>query len=103
MLEERRIRQDSYSGALRKGMARNANIILDPVRQFSSNGSKRPSQGPKGSFELGDRVYHDIFGEGEVQGVRTVRGKEMVDVRFSTGKVTTFFSENVVLEKLARD
>ncbi|MFA7642259.1 MAG: UvrD-helicase domain-containing protein [Sphaerochaetaceae bacterium] len=103
MLEERRMRQDSYGGALRKGMGRNANIILDPVRQFSSNGSKRPSQGPKGSFELGDRVYHDIFGEGEVQGVRTVRGKEMVDVRFSTGKVTTFFSENVVLEKLARD
>jgi hypothetical protein len=35
--------------------------------------------------------------------VRSGRGKQMSDVHFATGKVSTFFAANAVLEKLARD
>lgn len=103
-LEERRMRGDSYGGAVRRGTGRNANIILDPVKRFPANQSvSRPVQQADGSFSLGDRVYHEAFGEGEVQQVKTIRGKEMVEVRFATGKLSTFFSSTGVLEKLSRD
>lgn len=101
-LDAKRMRNNAYGGAVRKGMGRNANIILDPVRDFSSKEKHVESQGG-GNFSLGDRVYHDSFGEGEVQNVKVIRGKEMVDVRFVTGKITTFFSNSAALEKLARD
>ena len=98
------MRGDAYSTAVRKGTGRNANIILSPVKDFTSNGGQSSSSGDAGgAFSLGDRVYHDAFGEGEVQGIKTIRGKEMVDVRFATGKVSTFFSDRAPLEKLARD
>lgn len=103
-LDAKRMRGDAYSPAVRKGTGRNANIILSPVKDFSSKGVQSNSVGDaSGAFSLGDRVYHDAFGEGEVQGIKTIRGKEMVDVRFATGKVSTFFSDRAPLEKLARD
>lgn len=101
-LEAKRLRNNAYGGAVRKGTGRNANIILDPVRDFSPKARKAEPKGD-GAFSLGDRVYHDAFGEGEVQNVKIIRGKEMVDVRFVTGKITTFFSNSAALEKLASD
>lgn len=51
-------------------------------------------------FVLGDRVYHDAFGEGEVQNIRTAGGRQLVDVLFATGKAATFFSSASALEKV---
>jgi DNA helicase-2/ATP-dependent DNA helicase PcrA len=102
-LEQRRVRASAYGGELRKGMGKHANIILTPVRQFGQDEAKSVASSSEGSYRLGDRVYHDAFGEGEVRGVRSVRGKQMIDVHFATGKVSTFFAANAVLEKLARD
>jgi DNA helicase-2/ATP-dependent DNA helicase PcrA len=103
-LDAKRMRGDAYSPTVRKGAGRNANIILSPVKDFTSRGAGSNSSGnASGAFSLGDRVYHDAFGEGEVQGIKTIRGKEMVDVRFATGKISTFFSDRAPLEKLARD
>ena len=102
-LDERRNRNQAYSGAVRKGTGKHANIIVAPVSTFTKSGGTQPKKGSETSFTLGDRVYHDAFGEGEVQGVRTIRGKEMVDVRFSTGKFATFFTDRAPLEKLARE
>ena len=103
-MDAKRMRGDAYSPAVRKGTGRNANIILSPVKDFTSKGVQSNSAGDaSGAFSLGDRVYHDAFGEGEVQGIKTIRGKEMVDVRFATGKISTFFTDGSPLEKLARD
>jgi DNA helicase-2/ATP-dependent DNA helicase PcrA len=101
-LDERRRRNQAYAGAVRKGTGRNANIIMAPVSTFSQKGEQASQKRGESSFALGDRVYHDAFGEGEVQGIKTVRGKEMVDVRFATGKFATFFTDRAPLEKLAR-
>lgn len=101
-LDAKRMRNNAYGGAVRKGTGRNANIILDPVTAFPQK-KEVESTTESGTFTLGDRVYHDAFGEGEVQNIKTIRGKEMVDVRFATGKITTFFSNSAALEKLARD
>jgi DNA helicase-2/ATP-dependent DNA helicase PcrA len=104
-LDAKRIRNDAYGGAVRRGMGKNANIVLDPVKTFSSTAERTvpKRKSAQNSFSLGDRVYHDSFGEGEVQNIKTLRGKEMVDVRFATGKISTFFSDHAPLEKLARD
>ncbi len=98
-LDTKRRRANSYGGAVRKGVGRNANIILSPVREFS----KPKKQSSNNAFSLGDRVFHDDFGEGEVQNLKNLRGKEMVEVRFATGQITTFFANTAVLEKLAAD
>ncbi len=103
-LDERRAQGSAYSGpAVRRGMGRNANIMLDPVNQFAKPVKQSQANGSSGTFTAGTRVYHDAFGEGEVQRVKMIRGKEMVDVRFATGKFATFFSSSGALEKLASD
>ncbi len=102
-LDERRAKGSAYGGAVRRGTGRNANIILDPVAQFAKPESRADSAEAVASLSVGTRVYHDSFGEGEVQRVKMIRGKEMVDVRFATGKFATFFSSSGALEKLASD
>lgn len=100
-LDVKRQRSDAFGGAVRKGMGRNANIILAPVKQFVQPENERKNS--NASFTLGDRVFHQDFGEGEVQNLKSLRGREMVEVRFASGKRTTFFTDAVQLEKLARD
>ncbi|MDD4219435.1 MAG: UvrD-helicase domain-containing protein [Sphaerochaetaceae bacterium] len=100
-LDVKRQRSDAFGGAVRKGMGRNANIILAPVKQFVQPKNERKNT--NASFTLGDRVFHQDFGEGEVQNLKSLRGREMVEVRFASGKRTTFFTDAVQLEKLARD
>ncbi len=104
-LEAKRRQKITSGGVLQRGTGRNANIILDPVKHFTPKHQETQSSDSRSSntFALGDRVYHDAFGEGEVQNIKTIRGKEMVDVRFATGKISTFFSDRAPLEKLARD
>ena len=102
-LDAKRARGGAYGGAVRRGTGRNANIILDPVTSFRTQEKQTVSFERDRTFSRGDRVYHDAFGEGEVQAVKTIRGKEMIDVRFATGKFSTFFSDRAPLEKLASD
>lgn len=85
-----------YVRPFSKPKIRNANITLTPVKSFAPTKEKRQ----KSTFTLGDRVYHESYGEGEVQKVTLLRGKEIIEVGFSTGHRATFFGENHVLEKL---
>ena len=62
---ERRRQKSSFGPAVRKGVGRHANIILTPVQKFEQKQEKKEL-----AFELGNRVYHDEYGEGEVQKVR---------------------------------
>jgi hypothetical protein len=48
-------------------------------------------------------VFHDSYGEGEVHSVRMLRDRQLVDVRFRTGRTASFFSDVAPLEKLGSD
>jgi len=69
--------------------------ILKTVSSFQRDRQKVTAGG---SFSAGKRVYHDTYGEGEVQKVTMVRGNELVEVRFLSGSSKTFFASSGVLE-----
>ncbi len=92
LLETRRQRS-SLGGGLYKGFNRTAKVEVTPVQSFVK----------ETSYNLGDRVYHHDFGEGEVQKLKEMRGRAMIDVYFTTGRVVTFFTDSALLEKLGKD
>ncbi len=54
-------------------------------------------------FPLGQRVYSDSYGAGEVVQVKDRNGKEIIDVRFDSGRKATFISRYASLEKIGND
>jgi len=54
-------------------------------------------------FPLGQRVYSDSYGEGEVVEVRMSGDREVIEVRFHTGRKATFISKFAQLEKIGSD
>ncbi|MGH0054467.1 MAG: ATP-dependent helicase [Sphaerochaetaceae bacterium] len=51
-------------------------------------------------FPVGQRVYSDSYGEGEVVSLRMSGEREVIEVRFFNGKNTTFISKFAQLEKI---
>jgi DNA helicase-2/ATP-dependent DNA helicase PcrA len=54
-------------------------------------------------FPLGQRVYSDQYGEGEVINLKKSGDREVIDVKFSGGRKATFISKFATLEKIGRD
>jgi DNA helicase-2/ATP-dependent DNA helicase PcrA len=85
-LEDKRQRKESL----------NRSNIIKSVHTFAAKKAQRVQDDKK--FSLGMRVLHESYGEGEVQSINNLRGREMVEVRFDNGKKATFFSSSGVLE-----
>ena len=51
-------------------------------------------------YEVGDRIRSEFYGEGTVTGKRTFGGRELLDVKFDTGRTGTFASDKVAFEKI---
>ena len=102
------------------GPPRNQNIFTVPVKPVSTVPTPHAGISPQtgkleltkpatlkvpssSSFKLGERVFHDSYGEGEVHSVRMLRDRQLVDVRFRTGRTASFFSDVAPLEKLGSD
>lgn len=87
----------SYQGydALGEKRRRNSNL-------YSSAPPKKemPPQVKGRKFSLGERVFHEEYGEGLVQDIRSLREREIVDVVFSSGRRASFFASAPALEKL---
>jgi DNA helicase-2/ATP-dependent DNA helicase PcrA len=71
--------------------------ILNSVRKFV-NAPKEDTTTQSVEYKVGMKVYHDQYGEGFVQHVKTMKGKVMVEVVFNSSKVATFFAFSRVLE-----
>ncbi|NCB02167.1 MAG: ATP-dependent helicase, partial [Spirochaetia bacterium] len=92
-----------YGSLENKRIHHNANIftsspkaaILNSVTKFVNSASH---QEEKKLYTLGMKVFHDQYGEGLIQQIKSMKGKEMIDVRFSSGKNATFFASSQVLE-----
>ena len=51
-------------------------------------------------YGVGDRIRSDFYGEGTVTGKRNFAGREVLDVKFDSGRTGTFASEKVAFEKI---
>ena len=51
-------------------------------------------------YEVGDRIRSEFYGTGTITNKRTFGGREMLDVKFDTGRTGTFASDKVAFEKL---
>lgn len=83
-----------------------SNIISSPVSKRLSTPAdvSVPREERTGSYNLGDRVWHESYGTGEVVQIRNgAGGKEIVDVSFETGKKATFITAFAPLEKIGSD
>ncbi len=65
--------------------------------------AKPPVSDPSKHFELGQKVYSESYGTGEVIAVKVPNGKEVIDVLFENGRKATFFSQYASLEKIGND
>lgn len=54
-------------------------------------------------FPVGQRVYSESYGEGEVVNVRPNGDREVIEVRFSGGRKATFISKFAQLEKIGSE
>lgn len=54
-------------------------------------------------FPVGQRVYSDSYGEGEVVNVRMNGDREVIEVRFGGGRKATFISKFAQLEKIGSE
>lgn len=54
-------------------------------------------------FPLGQRVYSDQYGEGEVTALKKSGDREVIDVHFVGGRKATFISKFAQLEKIGSD
>ena len=52
------------------------------------------------SYEVGDRIRSEFYGEGQITGKRNFAGREVLDVRFDSGRTGTFASDKVAFEKI---
>lgn len=51
-------------------------------------------------YEAGDRIRSDFYGDGTVTGKRNFAGREVLDVKFDSGRTGTFASDKVAFKKL---
>ncbi len=112
-LDEKRIKSNAYGKktqklgpGLHRGFStdnamRNSNIVSITPKPIAAVAVRNVVEGR--SFNLGDRVFHDSYGEGEVQAIRVLRERQLVDVRFGAGRKASFFSDVAPLEKLGND
>jgi len=74
--------------------------ILNSVKKFV-NAPKDETSPQSVEYKVGMKVYHDEYGEGFVQDIKSMRGKVMVEVVFNSSKVATFFAFSRVLEVIS--
>ncbi|MBO4394232.1 MAG: UvrD-helicase domain-containing protein, partial [Spirochaetales bacterium] len=51
-------------------------------------------------YEVGDRIRSEFYGEGTITGKRNFAGREVLDVKFDSGRMGTFASDKVAFEKI---
>ena len=54
------------------------------------------------TFEVGDRIKSDFYGSGVITGKRMFSGREVLEVKFDTGRTGTFVAEKVTFTKLPK-
>ncbi len=71
------------------------------MQNASAPAPKKPAPVPGTvTYEVGDRIRSDFYGDGTVTGKRNFAGREVLDVKFDNGRTGTFASGKVAFEKI---
>ena len=76
------------------------NLNQQPVLVKKADASKNAPVPGTVSYEVGDRIKSEFYGEGTITNKRTFGGREVLDVKFDTGRTGTFASDKVAFEKI---
>ncbi len=76
-----------------------AKSIAEPVvSSVAGSGVGKPVNTVK--FVVGDRIHSDAYGNGSVTNVRTLAGREVIDIKFDNGKQGSFASGKTTFTKI---
>ena len=73
---------------------------MKPIVTLIKGGAKLAPKTAPATFEVGDRIKSEFYGEGTITGKRQFAGREVLDVKFDSGRTGTFASDKVAFEKL---
>jgi hypothetical protein len=73
---------------------------MKPNVTLIKGGAKPAPKTAPATFEVGDRIKSEFYGEGTITGKRQFAGREVLDVKFDSGRTGTFASDKVAFEKL---
>ncbi|MBP5552917.1 MAG: UvrD-helicase domain-containing protein [Spirochaetales bacterium] len=76
------------------------NMAQKPILVKKADTSKNAPVPGTVKYETGDRIRSEFYGEGTVTGKRTFGGRELLDVKFDSGRTGTFASDKVAFEKI---
>lgn len=76
------------------------NMTQKPILVKKADAAKSAPVPGTVKYETGDRIRSEFYGEGTVTGKRTFGGRELLDVKFDSGRTGTFASDKVAFEKI---
>ena len=76
------------------------NMAQKPILVKKADAAKSAPVPGTVKYETGDRIRSEFYGEGTVTGKRTFGGRELLDVKFDSGRTGTFASDKVAFEKI---
>ena len=76
------------------------NMVQKPILVKKHDASKSAPVPGTVKYEVGDRIRSEFYGEGTITNKRTFGGREVLDVKFDSGRTGTFASDKVAFEKI---
>ena len=76
------------------------NMAQKPILVKKHDASKIAPVPGTVKYEVGDRIRSEFYGEGTITNKRTFGGREVLDVKFDSGRTGTFASDKVAFEKI---
>ena len=76
------------------------NLAQKPILVKKASSAKSAPVPGTVRYEVGDRIRSEFYGEGTITNKRTFGGREVLDVKFDTGRTGTFASDKVAFEKI---
>lgn len=89
--------RNNANAAYRSGTAQDSKPSAILVKK--ADGQDAPVPGTI-TYEVGDRIRSEFYGEGQITGKRNFAGREVLDVKFDSGRTGTFASDKVAFEKI---
>ena len=93
--------QDETEGRPKPSEASRFNIrnMKSPVL-IKKGAASAPAKPASVTYEVGDRIRSEFYGEGTISGKRQFAGREVLDVKFDSGRTGTFACDKVTFEKI---
>ncbi|MBO4280137.1 MAG: ATP-binding domain-containing protein, partial [Spirochaetales bacterium] len=76
------------------------NLTQKPILVKKNDAEKTAPVPGTVTYEVGDRIRSEFYGEGTITNKRAFGGREVLDVKFDSGRTGTFASDKVAFEKI---